>query len=248
MKKKYDLIFGIGEACSCTQALRGAGLQIKSFPFDWLYGSDFLGRIEILSSCFKDFFKKEDLVDTKTTNLDKKNLCKIYKNKRNKIVFNHDFLEKMPFDEAYPNVFEKYQRRIGRLFSLIKQAKSFLVVYIETPNAEEKLTDKKDLKKAFSFLQKAFPHKKIDLIYFSNTTKAFDKQSFEEISKHILLARFNYSSIKENDPDYAINGKLIKKILRQKFRLKMSFKERIYQILRKRGKKLLRRLEKIKKS
>ena len=40
--KTYDFIFGLGNACSCTQTLREADLQVLSFPFDWviLSGAD----------------------------------------------------------------------------------------------------------------------------------------------------------------------------------------------------------------
>ena len=56
--KKYDLIFSIGEACSCTSALRLAKLQFKSYPLDWLFGSDFIGRCKILASQFEHFIGK----------------------------------------------------------------------------------------------------------------------------------------------------------------------------------------------
>lgn len=40
-EKKYDLIFSIGEACSCAEVLRESRLRFYSYPFDWLYGSTF---------------------------------------------------------------------------------------------------------------------------------------------------------------------------------------------------------------
>ena len=57
-KRSYDLIFGIGEACSCTQSLRDSGLQIFSYPLDWLFGLNFEGRMNIL---LNDFIDKDDL-------------------------------------------------------------------------------------------------------------------------------------------------------------------------------------------
>ena len=57
MAEKYDLIFGIGEACSCTQILRKSLLQNCSYPLDWLYGLDFSKRVDILVSEFSDFIK-----------------------------------------------------------------------------------------------------------------------------------------------------------------------------------------------
>ena len=80
MKKKYDLVFGIGAACSCSQMLRKTGLQFSSYPFDWLYGTDFSGRVDILTNDFKDFVNKEDLTFIDATNGDKDNPCDVYNN------------------------------------------------------------------------------------------------------------------------------------------------------------------------
>ena len=50
MSKKYfyDVIFSLGEACSCAQSLTKSDLRLYSCPFDWIWGADFLGRINIL--------------------------------------------------------------------------------------------------------------------------------------------------------------------------------------------------------
>ena len=65
--KKYDLIFSIGEACSCTEMLRKCRLQFYSYPFDWLFGSTFLNRIKMLCDDMKTFINKEETVIGKTT-------------------------------------------------------------------------------------------------------------------------------------------------------------------------------------
>ncbi len=106
--KDFDLIFSIGEACSCSQCLRNSRLQFYSYPFDWLYGADFIARIKLLTSGMKDFINKEDLeYHSEERNIN----CIAYHNKRNDIVFNHDFKKGVPFDEMYQIVKEKYDRR-----------------------------------------------------------------------------------------------------------------------------------------
>ena len=35
-REHFDLIIGLGPACSCTMSLRRAGLQHLSFPYDWI--------------------------------------------------------------------------------------------------------------------------------------------------------------------------------------------------------------------
>lgn len=87
--QKYDFVFSIGEACSCTQILRQQGLQKASYPFDWLFGSTFVKRCELLASEFKDFIRKEDLEFSYEERSIK---CYAYHNKLNGITFNHDFL------------------------------------------------------------------------------------------------------------------------------------------------------------
>lgn len=37
---RYDLIVGMGKACSCSMSLRKAGLQHLSLPFDWMRFND----------------------------------------------------------------------------------------------------------------------------------------------------------------------------------------------------------------
>ena len=62
MKKKYDLIFSMGAACSCSSALRSAELQVASYPFDWLFGSDFCNRANIVVNDFERFLDKIGII------------------------------------------------------------------------------------------------------------------------------------------------------------------------------------------
>lgn len=66
---QYDLVFGIGGACSCSQILRKCCLQFNSYPYDWLFGADILTRVSILINDYKDFINFGDLEDTGHTNL-----------------------------------------------------------------------------------------------------------------------------------------------------------------------------------
>ena len=86
--QKFDLIFSLGEACSCTEVLRRNYLQIYSYPFDWLFGSNFIKRCDILASKFKNFIEKEDL---KYSHEEQNINCIAYYNQSNDITFNHDF-------------------------------------------------------------------------------------------------------------------------------------------------------------
>lgn len=163
--KKYDFIFSIGEACSCTQVLRHLGLQNASYPFDWLLGNTFVGRCKILTEEFKDFIEKEDLQFSHEARSLK---CNAYYNKANDIIFMHDFLKSLDFEDAYPLVKEKYDRRIKRLLEKIKNSNSVLVVYLESPTSNHIEISKQEILQGYSILKEKFGDK-INLLYIKNS-------------------------------------------------------------------------------
>jgi len=207
----YDAVFGLGEACSCSDALRKANLQIVSYPMDWIFGADFSDRIQIVASGFKDFFEAKDLV------------CKgpngktdIYANEHNNLVFNHDFPMDVPFKTAYPAVREKYDRRINRLLSDIRNARRALAVYIETPNRPQKLKDVQILKEGHKALSEAFPNTVIDLLYLSNNPDIdFENREYVHITPFITKINVHYKSLNAKEPDYAVNKAVLQKIFKQ---------------------------------
>jgi hypothetical protein len=210
-KKKYDFVFSIGEACSCTQALRDAKLQDFSYPFDWLYGADFSKRIDIIVSEFRDFVNQEDLEAVGQTNQDIHNLCDLYYNKRNGITFNHDFLAGKPLFETYENVRAKYDRRVKRLLNNIKAAKKILVVCIETPITNHAYISNQDIETVFKKLADKFPNQKIDLLYLQNSSVLNNKENFIGGIRVVT----NYKSKNKNDPDYAPNMKILANIVKK---------------------------------
>ena len=207
----YDVVFGLGEACSCSDALRKADLQIVSYPMDWIFGASFTDRVQIVASGFKDFFEAKDLV------------CKgpngktdIYANELNGLVFNHDFPMNVPLEKAYPSVREKYDRRINRLLSNIRGAKRALAVYIETPNCPQKLTDVQVLKDGHKTLSEAFPNTVIDLLYLSNNPDIpFENREYVHITPFITKINVHYKSLSAKEPDYAVNKAVLQKIFKQ---------------------------------
>ena len=195
-KQKYDLIFSIGEACSCTSALRGAKLQFNSYPLDWLFGSDFVGRCKILASRFERFVEKNDLEYTYS---ERSISCDAYHNKYNDLTFNHDFLSEHELDETHPVVYEKYIRRISRLLESIEKSNRVLVVYIETPIKDHKIVDDKELIRGRKIIADAFPKTTVDLLYFSNS----DTKKTVRVSDHIIRIYDDYKD-KTSDLDYVV--------------------------------------------
>ena len=138
MKKKYDLALAMGYACSCAQALRAAGLEFASFPFDWAgpVGPKSLpGFVETICNDFENWFEKEDLMLTQQDDLKNWETSEVdvYLNRRTGYIFLHDFAKGSDFDKVYDEVAEKYRRRIARLYELLRSAKRVLLVRIDSP-------------------------------------------------------------------------------------------------------------------
>lgn len=201
--KIYDLIISIGEACSCTQCLRLLKLQNFSYPFDWLCGSSFQKRIDIITSDFKDFINKEDLVFSHSEEAISRNA---YKNTSNGLVFNHDFLNTIPFDEAYEEVREKYDRRSSRLLDKIRTSSKVLFIYMSLPNSPTPLDINEILVNAQGRLAKAFPTTKCDILYISHAPELPLKQyNYENISERILKVSLFNKSLKPDDGEHVVN-------------------------------------------
>lgn len=163
-KEKFDLIISLGAACSCTQTLRAFNLQDYSYPFNWMYGTDFYGRCKILADNFYRFIKKEDLIfkeKAESMNRD------IYYNEYNKLTFNHDFISGVEFNKMHKEVEEKYKRRINRLLKKIKKSKKILMVYIETPDKKSSEADNSIIK-GYNLIKEKFNKKQMKLLYFFN--------------------------------------------------------------------------------
>ena len=131
---QYDLIFGLGAVCSCTQSLRRAGLQALSFPYDWVtpvedagLRKDLRTRAETICSGFAGWFEEDDFVfhGANTNGKDK------YYNAKLDLIFVHDFPQGVPLSQSFPAIRSKYRRRIDRLLDLIACSKRVLVVRLD---------------------------------------------------------------------------------------------------------------------
>ena len=207
--KKFDLIFSLGEACSCSQILRKCRLQFYSYPFDWLFGSDILTRAKILADDYKGFIDFEDLEDFGQTNKAPANLCEIYYNKKNNIHFNHDFAYGKTLQETYPKVREKYDRRAERQLKQIEQSNKILFVYVQIPPNREEVSDE-TLAEVRNVLQKRFPKQEITLLYLYCN---YDNKNFElkEVSDEIVKAEYDYDGYIKELP-YEVNRKALLKL------------------------------------
>lgn len=209
-KKIYDLYVSIGAVCSCTSTLRAANLQFFSYPLDWVGGCTVLERAELIASEFNGWFEKEDLNYIRTNpepyNKD------VYTNKKTDMLFVHDFPANSSFDEYYPKVKGKYDRRINRLTKLLEGAKSVLFVYIDVPYRKpEEETSNQMLKESIEVLEKRFPNTKINILYIFNVNGIeFKNREIIEVNDKVTKIKFDYNKYDE-DLQYEVRvDKLLK--------------------------------------
>ena len=219
MMPKYDFIFSLGAACSCTQMLRKAQLQFASYPLDWLFGSDLAGRIDIVASRFERFLVSYVYSERSIS-------CDAYHNEFNDLTFNHDFESGKELKETYLAVKEKYDRRIKRLLDRIEAAQTVLGVFVETPDSGKSKYTAQDLREIHAKLNNAFPNKRFDLLYISPDTEMGHGETVTELSEDGLdWIITEYSYTKHNEPPYSVDHRVMLKILKKyKLNLPLSFR------------------------
>lgn len=241
MKRKYDLAFAMGRACSCSQALRAAGLQFASFPFDWAepLGPDSLEvLVETIYSDFANWFEKEDLVcpskDEQAT-WDSSE-ADAYHNQRTGFLFPHDFARGSELDRDYDEVAKKYRRRIARLYELIKSAKRVLLVRMDTP-ALKFVTSANVCVDARARLMAKFPGVAFDFIYLTiDPSRPFARRLEEEVSEGVTHVAFDYACHRPEAPGYMTETHQVAKVLhaRAKVRSYLTREERRNYVMKRR--------------
>ena len=190
--KYFDLIFSIGEDCACTSYLRKFNLQDFSYPFDWLTGSDFQTRINLLLNDFDKFCEYSDFEKLEKSNSDDVDSANdSYLNTHYGLMFFHDFNSEYDFENAYKIVSEKYRRRIARLFDNIENSQDILLVWW----SRDKHLRKEDVENAYSDLKRKFADKNLYILIIE-----FAEEYQEDLllNGHILIVRYDNISYSYN--------------------------------------------------
>lgn len=192
MRRQYDLAFGIGGACCCTQALRNAGLQYASFPWDWVAGSDIRTRIDQVGEDFANWLPRESLVKVDAPEF---RAGVVYRNERTGIVFAHDFPPRGSFDADYPQVEARYRRRWESLARLVSASKRVLVVWVDVP-ACPMATDE-DRAYVLGALSDRWPGVEFSLLTFANADGLAAASMRDEESGGVRKVAFDYRDYRE---------------------------------------------------
>lgn len=204
MRKSYDFIFGLGNACSCTQTLREAGLQHLSFPFDWIIMSgtdDLARRLDFIEAGFRGWFEQKDLVKIRSYPEGNKD---IYKNTATNTIFNHEF--KMGEDLAvrFPAIRAKYNRRIRRFLGLLKTSHRMLILRMDRPD-QTPPTSVNDCRQALMRLRALYPHAEFDLLHLTPVMNiSFDDRHVEDLGDGLTRVSFDYRDRKDGAAPFAV--------------------------------------------
>lgn len=227
-KKKYDLAFGIGMACSCSESLRRAGLQYLSFPGDWTIPSladdeqpalvhDLPYRARILISPPEDFFAIENI---RNLNAVSNTGREVYANIKTRYVFNHDFPVGSNLNEELPKVAEKYRRRYERLISLICASKRVLVLRVDRPNALEP-TPTEDAREVIDLLNKTFAPTRFEMLVLSyEKGRALGAMKEETLAEDLSRWTFDYKNPKPDALPHEIHVPMVGELLASRLAVK----------------------------
>ncbi len=134
LKGKYDAIFSLGDLCLTSIQLKKHNLRPYSGVFDWVASPNLSNVSELIENRFVSFLDYKNL---RVIGYADNNIC--VSDDRNNIVSNHDFsIETNTLESlsSYPEVMEKYDRRIQRFLKKMKTAKRILFVRTEGTLAE----------------------------------------------------------------------------------------------------------------
>lgn len=190
--KKFDLVVSLGEDCACTSYLRRYNLQDYSYPFDWLANATFNMRIELLVTDFKDFLKKENMIQLQKPNeglADRKHSS--YRDNVSGFNFYHDFKLNVSLEEDFNNVKEKYDRRIERLYKTIETSEKILFVWW----SRDKHINQESIMNAYERLITKFKNKEIYLLIIE---KSNEESKIYMADNYILLLKYDNTSFKHN--------------------------------------------------
>ena len=184
--EKYDLVFGIGATCHVRRYLDIFKLAQFTTPLDWtgslppqnfsqsfdLYrDTKFKEKIDFVCNNFAGYYKPQDM----------RLLCDCFSpdqrhhhvvNIKTQITFRHIFPIDISMEQFFPQFCDIMARRAKRLTNAIENSDKILIVWMHRVFDHRNLADKpvpdQDIKNAVKKLNKRFPGKKFDLVFFEH--------------------------------------------------------------------------------
>lgn len=220
-KTRYDLIFGLGFACSCSESLRSAKLQLLSFPYDWItltlrpgvdYSHELRDRIREIEDGFSRWLEPDELEFAHGNAATGKD---VYVSKRLGFTFNHDFPQGVPYEKMFPAVREKYRRRAERLIGLLQASRRVLVVRIDRPDLEIP-TEIADCQAAVAALERKFAGTRFDFLQVSCDAGASALRE-ETFDSHVTRWWLDYRDLRPGVENWRVDIPQMGKLLHDRF-------------------------------
>lgn len=215
--KRYDLIYSLGEDCACTMFMKKYGLRISSGPFDWLTKASFVQRLDMIESNFLDFLNPNYLSKMGYIENEKKDT---YENTKTGFYFYHDFPTGVPFLEAFPDIQKKYNRRIERFYTSVRESENVLLIWL----SRDKVLDSNILFQSYERIKNIFPNTNIDLLVLENDFDIIEFK-YEQLTPHILKITYDNASYDKSNPILETKGNFRKtEQVFKKIKIKKTFK------------------------
>lgn len=183
MKKRYDYVISLGEKCFVTQTLIKLNLRKTSGPFDWaggfVNGAGLATRLSLILNEFKDFFEKNLMKPAYDYNG-----RRLFMNTKTGMAFRHEFEQNDIFEDKYPEIKEKYNRRIKRFQEILSSKKRVLFVYAASLFEN---SDIDDTVNKIKIIQQKYNNNNIDILVI-DSDKSLNKRNkirFTQISNHV---------------------------------------------------------------
>lgn len=124
----YDIAYSLGDTCGASLYLRRLLMRFASGPLDWLSGGNLRMRTQTIANHFQNFMNEADL-ELRERDFGKGEIFPhdFYFNTANGLKHYHDFKTGVPLEESYPQVQEKYKRRIARFENDCKSKRVLLI-------------------------------------------------------------------------------------------------------------------------
>ena len=189
LRCKYDLVCPLGCWCGPALWMRKLGLRSMSMPFDWMRGDGVGLRryVDVICDDFKTFMRRESLrkVEGEVPDPEFGNDC--YIDEATGLESCHDFKVGVPFDEAYPAVRRKFDRRIERFMYRVGVGGRILFVNFnryghETPDGIVRCVER---------LRAKFPKSIIHLLAIEQVQE-FAEPVFEVLADGVYYVRGRY--------------------------------------------------------
>lgn len=189
MAEKYDLIFSLGATPITSEILREKQLQIYDFPFDKIFGGDFLTRMNLFLSGCKNFIEQKNMIALKNT--PKEGMIQ-YKDFQTGFIYPYDFNPALPIENNFPTVKLRYDKYIKNLRLCVNAAKKILIVYVEDPSIKENdETNSNLVLEAGQKLKEKYPNKEIHILYICNDEDT-ENMKVIQIGKNAEKFIFNF--------------------------------------------------------